>query len=115
MDGMFAINATVLASIRFNETQIYQPCNLLVLPFPGLDLQTLVVHLVDVTGCLHVAQNVILQIPDRLQRVRHVLVLLHVADDIRSLGPFGEVDQIGLLDHRGDTVFNEGQIGQIDT
>lgn len=61
-----------------------------------------------VSGGLHVAQYVILQIPDGLQRVGHVLVLLNFSDDICSLCSFGKIDQVGTFDDRGYTIFNEG-------
>ena len=104
-----------LASIWFNETKINQPCDFLVLPLPWLHQQTLVIHLMNIAGCLHVAKYVVLQISDGLQRVRHILVLLNVPNDICRFGAFGEVDKVGLLDDRGYAIFNEGQIGQIST
>lgn len=68
-----------------------------------------------VSGGLHVAQYVILQIPNGLQRVRHVLVLLDFSDNIRSLCSFGKVDEVGTFDDRGYTIFDEGQVRQVDT
>ena len=91
-----------------NETQIHQPCNLLVLPLPRLHLQTLIVHLVHIARSLHIAQNVILQVADGLQGVGHVLVLLDVTDDFGGFGALGEVDEVGAPDDGGDAVFDEG-------
>lgn len=68
-----------------------------------------------VSSGLHVAQYVILQITDGLQGVGHVLVLLDVANDICSLCSFGKVDQIGTFDNRGYSIFNKGQVRQVDT
>ena len=68
-----------------------------------------------ISGCLHVAQDIVLQITDRLERVRHVLILLDVSNDISGLGSFGEVDQLGLLDDRRDAIFDERQVSQVDT
>jgi hypothetical protein len=64
---------------------------------------------------LHVRQNVVLQIRYRLQWVRHVLILLNVADHLSCLCTLGKVDQICLLDQGRDTVFNECQISKINT
>ena len=75
-----------------NETQIHQPCNLLVLALSRLHLQALVVHLVHVARRLHVAEDVVLEVDDRFEGVGHVLVLLDVADDFGGFGAFGEVD-----------------------
>ena len=41
-------------------------------------------------------------------------MLLDVADDFGGLGSFGEVDEIRAFEHRGDSVFDEGQIGEVD-
>lgn len=68
-----------------------------------------------VTGGLHVLQNVILKLRNRLQGVRHVLVLLDVPDNFRCLGPLRKIDEVGLLDDRRDTIFDERQIGQVNT
>lgn len=74
------------------------PHNLFVFSLSRLHLQALVIHLVHVTGGVHVAQNIVLQFWDRLQRVSNVLVLLYVANDLCRLCPLRKVDQIGLFD-----------------
>jgi hypothetical protein len=51
-----------------------------------------------VASRLHIRQDVVLQLGDRLQRVRHVLVLLDVTDDFGGLGALGEIYQVGFLD-----------------
>lgn len=52
----------------------------------------------DVSSRLHVAEYVILQIGNRLQRIRHVLIALDVTNDFGGFGSFSEVDEMGLLD-----------------
>lgn len=93
--------------------QFCLPHNLLVFSFPRLNLQALVVHLVHVAGSLHVAQDVVLQLRHRLQRVGDVLVLLDVADHLGRLCTLGKVDEVGLLDNRRDAVLDEGKIRQV--
>jgi len=93
--------------------QRYVPHNLLVLTLSRFNRKTLVVHLVNIPRGLHVAQNVILQLRDRLQGIPHVLVLLDVPDDFRSLCPLGKVNQVSLLDDRGYAVLDEREIRQI--
>lgn len=68
----------------------------------------------DVAGCLHVVEDVLLQLHDGLQVVGHVLVLLDVADDLGCFGVLGEVDGGGFLDDGGDAVFDEGEVGEVD-
>lgn len=90
------------------------PNNLLVLSLARLDLETLVVHLVDVSSRLHVAQDVVLQLGYGLERVADVLVLLDIADDVGRLRSLGEVDEVGLLDDGRDAILDKGQIRQVD-
>jgi len=104
----------VLSPRWFNETQVNQPCDFLILPFPWLNLQTLVVHLVHIPGRLHIAQYIVLQVADGLERVGDVLILLNVSDDISGFGSFGEVDEVSTLDHGWDAVFDESKVGEID-
>lgn len=47
---------------------------------------------------LHVAENVVLQVSDRFERIRHVLVLLDVPNDLCCFGTLGKIDLIVLLD-----------------
>lgn len=68
-----------------------------------------------VTRRIHVGQYVVLQFRNRLQRIWHVLILLDVADHLCSLRTLGEVDEVGLLDQRGNTILNERQISEVDT
>jgi hypothetical protein len=42
------------------------------------------------------------------------LILLDIADDLCGFGALGKVDEGGLFDDRGYTVFDERKIGQID-
>ena len=67
-----------------------------------------------VARSLHVAQDVVLKFRHGLEGVGNVLVLLNVANDFCGFGTFGEVDEVGTLDDGGDTVFNEGQVGEVD-
>ena len=80
------------SSSRINETEIHQPRNLLILPLSRLHLQAPVVHLVHITSSLHVALDVILQVPYGFQGVGYALILLDVADDLGGFGAFGKVD-----------------------
>ncbi len=64
--------------------------------------------------CLHIVEDVILQVAHRLQRVWHLLVLLNLPNHFRRFRPLGEIDEVGLLDDRRDPVFNEGQVGKVD-
>ena len=68
-----------------------------------------------ITRCLHVAENVLLQLGHWLQRIWNVLVLLNVTNDFCGLGALCEVDEFGLLDYRWNTIVNEDKIGEIDT
>ena len=69
----------------------------------------------DIAGALHVLEDVILQFIHRRKRERDVLILLDIADDFCRLCPLGKVDQIRLLDDSGNTILDEGQVGQIYT
>lgn len=51
-----------------------------------------------VTRCLHIAQDVILQVTHRLQRIGYVLVLLNVPNHLSRLRTLGEIDEVSLLD-----------------
>lgn len=68
-----------------------------------------------VTSRLHVAQDVILQLRHRLQRVGHVLVLLNVADHLGRFRPLGKVDEVRLFNDGRNAVLNEGKIRQVNT
>jgi hypothetical protein len=89
------------------------PGDLFILSLPRLNLQALVVHFMDITSLSHIAENVLLEIRDRVERVRHILVLLYISDDFGGFGPLGEVDEIGVLNDRCNAVFDEGEIGKI--
>ena len=91
------------------------PGDLLVLALPWLDLKALVVHLMDVASPLHHTQYVVLQLWHSLERIRDVLIRLNLANDLGGLCSLRKVDKIRLLDRRGYTIFDEGQIGQVDT
>jgi hypothetical protein len=67
-----------------------------------------------VSRCLHIGQDIILKLLYRLQRIRHVLILLDVADDLGRLCALGEIDEGRLLDDGGYTILNEGEIGEVD-
>ena len=94
---------------------IHVPCNLLVLALTRLNGQTHLVHFVHIACGLHVRQNVVLQIGHRLQWVRHVLILLNVANHLGRLCALGKVDQIRLLDQGRDTVLDECKISKVNT
>jgi len=68
------------------------PHDLLVFSLTWLYRQTLLIHLMHIPCCLHVAQYVILQLWYRLQGVRHILVLLDITYNFCRLGTFGEVN-----------------------
>lgn len=57
---------------------------------------------------LHITQDILLELRHRLKGVRHVLVLLDVADYLCGFGALGEVDEGGFLDDGGDAVLDEG-------
>jgi hypothetical protein len=103
------------SSSRFSETEVNPPCDFLILPFPWLNLQTLVVHLVHIPSRLHVAQDVVLQVADRFEGVGDVLILLNVSNDVRGFGAFGEVDEVSSFDDGGYAIFDESEISEIDT
>jgi hypothetical protein len=48
-----------------------------------------------ITGTLHMTQNIVLQIGDRLKQIGHILVLLNIADNLSRLGMLIEVDEMG--------------------
>jgi hypothetical protein len=91
------------------------PSNLLILPLPRLHLQTHLIHLMHIPSSPHITQNILLQLRHGLQRVRHILVLLDVADDFGGLCAFGKIDQVGLFDDIWDAFFDEGEIREVDT
>jgi hypothetical protein len=68
----------------------------------------------DISRGLHAREDIFLKLRYGLQRVWHVLVLLDISDDFRCFRAFGKVDQIGLLDDRGDAVLNKREIRKID-
>ena len=67
-----------------------------------------------VTRGLHVAQDIFLKLGHGREWVGHVLVLLDVADDFGRFGTLGEVDECGFLDDGGDSIFDEGEICEVD-
>jgi hypothetical protein len=73
------------------------PHYLLVFSLTWLYRQTLFVHLMHISSCLHIAQYVLLQLWYWLQGVRYILVLLNITNDFRGFGAFSEVYQCGLL------------------
>jgi hypothetical protein len=58
-------------------------------------------------------QNPLLEIRNRVERIRHVLILLYVANDLGSLGSFRKIDQLRVLDDRCNAVLDEGKICQV--
>ena len=68
-----------------------------------------------VSSSLHVTQDVVLEFWHKLERIRHVLVLLNITNHLGGLRPLCEVDQISLLDDGRNTILNEGKISQINT
>jgi hypothetical protein len=91
------------------------PNDLLVFSLTWFNHQALVIHLVNIACCRHVAQDVVLQFRYRLQRVCDVLVLLNVTDHLRRLCTLGKIDEIGSLDYRRDAIFNKSEIREVDT
>ena len=89
------------------------PHYLLIFPLARLHRQTALVHLMHIPSRLHITQYILLQLWDRLQGVRHVLVLLYVTDHLSGLGPFGEVYQRRLLYDRRDPILNEREVSEI--
>ena len=63
---------------------------------------------------LHVTQYVILQIGHRFENVGHILILLDISNNVGGFGSFGKIDEVCAFDHRGYTVFDEGQVGKVD-
>ena len=61
-----------------------------------------------ISRSLHVLQDIILQVTHGSQRVRDVLVLLNIANDLGGFGAFGKIDETCAFDDTGDAVFNEG-------
>lgn len=59
---------------------------------------------------LHVAQDVVLKLRNRLQLVWYILVLLNVPNDFGGLGTLVEIDQVGW-GVGGNAVFDESQVG----
>ena len=98
-----------------NETKLNQPRDLFVLPLPRLDLQTLLVHLVHIACRLHVVQYVILEIGDGLEWVGHILIILDISDNIGGFDALRKIDKVCAFDDRGNAVFNEGQVGEVNT
>jgi hypothetical protein len=86
------------------------PHNLLILSLTRLNLQTLVIHLVNIPSGLHVVQDVILQLRHWLQRVPYVLILLNISNDLSSFGTFSKVNEVSLLDNGRNAILNECQI-----
>jgi hypothetical protein len=68
---------------------------------------------VHVARRFHMVQNPLLEILNRAECIRYVLVLLYVANDFGSLGSFRKIDQLRVLDDRCDAVFDEGKIRQV--
>lgn len=68
-----------------------------------------------VPGSLHVTQNVVLQLLHRLERVWDILILLNVTYHIGRFCPLGKIDCGSLLYDGRNTIFNEGQVRQVDT
>lgn len=91
----------------------FLPRNLLILPLSWLHQQTLVVHFMNITSSLHVAQDVLLKVGNRPERVWNILILLNVPDDFGGLGPFSKVYEIGALDHRWNAVLDKRQVREI--
>lgn len=64
---------------------------------------------------LHVAKDIFLQLGHWLQWIGHVLVLLDIANDFGCLRALGKVDKVRAFDQRGNTIFDECQVGEIYT
>ena len=92
-----------------------KPGNLLVFPLSWFDHKTTIIHFVNVASRLHVGQNVVLELWDRLQWVRNILVLLYIPDDFCGLCTLSKVDKVCFLDDRWYAVLDKGQICKVDT
>lgn len=68
-----------------------------------------------ITRSLHVRQDVVLKFWDRLQWIWDILVLLNVPNNFGSLAALSKIDEVGLLDHRRNAVFDECKVRQVDT
>lgn len=55
-----------------------------------------------------------MQLLHRLERVRHILIGLDLTNDLCSLGPLSEVDELGFANIAMNAVLDEGEIGQVD-
>ena len=67
-----------------------------------------------VSCSLHIAQDIILEIPHGFEWVWYILVLLYVSNDICGLGSFCKVNEIRAFDDGGNAVFDEGKVGEVD-
>ncbi len=94
---------------------MHSPCNLLILSLPRFDLQAPIVHLMYIASFSHVAENILLKIRNRIERVGYVLVLLYITNHLGRLGPLGKIDEVGVFDDRRNSIFDEGQIRKINT
>ena len=66
-----------------------------------------------VTSSLQVREDIVLQLRNRLQLVRRVLILLDVPNDLGRFSALVEIDQIRRR-VRGNAILDEGQIRKID-
>jgi len=67
-----------------------------------------------VSCCLHVTQDVVLKLRNRLKRIWHILILLDIPNHFGGLCSLGEVDGIGAFDDGRDAIFNECEISEVD-
>lgn len=67
-----------------------------------------------VSRCLHITQDVVLKLRDRLKRIWHILILLDISNHFGSLCSLGEVDGIAAFDDGRDAIFNECEISEVD-
>ena len=68
-----------------------------------------------ITGCLHIVEDIVLKLWNRLERVRNILILLDVAYHLGGLSTLSEIDQVSTLDDGRNSVFDKGQVREIYT
>lgn len=92
------------------------PRNFLVFSLSWFQAQGQVVHIIDIPSRLHVCNDIILKLRNRLQRIRYGLILLNLSDNIGGLHAFVEIDQSLIpLNEILISVRNKSKILQINT
>ena len=100
---------------RWRKRRRCLPCNLFVLPFPGLQRERYRIHLVDIPSSLHARGEELLQFRHRRQWVWDGLVLLNLGNNVGSLDAPAKVNELCPPDKVLVSVGDERKILQIDT